>query len=294
MAAAKKSALGRGLDALISEPEETEITKNEAINEVELISIDVNPYQPRTNFDQETLDDLTSSILELGLIQPITVREMDNGRFQIISGERRVRASRNAGLSSIPAYIRKANDQGMLEMALVENIQRQDLDAIEIAISYQRLMEECNLIHEDLSKRVGKGRSTISNYLRLLKLPVEIQKGIRNKKIGMGHARALVVVDDTDMQLKISLKIIEEDLSVRKTEELVRKFTRDKDETAKPGKPAANEAKEYSGLEKHLIDYFDTPIQFKRAKNGKGQIVIHFASDDDLERIVGILDRLNK
>lgn len=294
MSAVKKSALGRGLGALISDPEENVVKKNDSIQEVELDLIDVNPFQPRTNFDEEALEDLTNSILELGLIQPITVREMDNGRYQIISGERRMRASKNAGLSSIPAYIRKANDQGMLEMALVENIQREDLDAIEIAISYNRLMEECNLNHEEMSKRVGKRRSTISNYLRLLKLPVEIQKGIRNKKIGMGHARALVVVDDADLQLKICLRIIEEDLSVRKTEEIVANYIKDQNESPKPKTAATSVPREYTELEQHLIKYFDTPIQFKRSKAGKGQIVIHFNSDDDLERIVGVLDRLNE
>jgi ParB family chromosome partitioning protein len=295
MSAAKKSALGRGLGALISDPEEQEvIKKNDAIQEVELASIDVNPFQPRTSFDEEALEDLTSSIQELGVIQPITIREMDNGRYQIISGERRMRASKNAGLKRIPAYIRKANDQGMLEMALVENIQREDLDAIEIAISYNRLMEECNLSHEEMSKRVGKQRSTITNYLRLLKLPVEIQKGIRNKKIGMGHARALVVVDDPDLQLKICLRIIEEDLSVRKTEEIVRNYVQEQNEGTKPKPSTTAVPKEYSELEQHLIKYFDSPIQFKRSKAGKGQIIIHFDSDDDLERIVGILDQLNK
>ena len=294
MVAAKKNALGRGLGALIDDVEETQAQRNEAIKEVELSSIEVNPFQPRTHFDEEALEDLTASIKTLGLIQPITVRELDNGRFQIISGERRMRASKNAGLTTVPAYIRKANDQAMLEMALVENIQREDLDAIEIAISYNRLMDECQLNHEEMSKRVGKRRSTITNYLRLLKLPAEIQKGIRNKKIGMGHARALVVVNDADLQLKICLRIIEEDLSVRKTEEIVRNYIKDQNEGPKAKPAVAAVPKEYTELEQHLIKYFDSPIQFKRSKAGKGQIIIHFDSDDDLERIVGILDRLNE
>lgn len=294
MSAAKKSALGRGLGALIEDPGKSNLQKNEAIKEVGLNLIDVNPFQPREYFDEEALQDLANSIKELGLIQPITIREMDNGRYQIISGERRVRASKMAGLEKVPAYIRKANDQSMLEMALVENIQREDLDAIEIAISYNRLMEECQLNHEEMSKRVGKRRSTITNYLRLLKLPAEIQKGIRNKKIGMGHARALVVVDDADIQLKICLRIIEDDLSVRKTEEIVRNYIQDQKEGVKPTTKSSASPKEYNELEQHLIKYFDSPIQFKRSKAGKGQIIIHFHSDDDLERIVGILDRLNQ
>ena len=295
MVAAKKSALGRGLGALIEDAGEKQQKKNEAINEVELNLIEVNPFQPRTHFDEEALQELTASIKELGLIQPITLRELDGSRYQIISGERRFRASKRAGLDRIPAYVRKANDQAMLEMALVENIQREDLDAIEVALSYQRLMDECSLTQDEMSKRVGKRRPTITNYLRLLKLPVEIQKGIKNHKIGMGHARALVMINNEDFQLKTCLRIIEEDLSVRKTEEIVRNFIKQQDQDDKPKKEVPQEeTKEYSELEQHLIKYFDAPIQFKRAKSGKGQIVIHFNTDDDLERIVGVLDRLNQ
>jgi len=224
---AKKSALGKGLGALIKQSE-TEIPERQAYStdKINIGDIEVNPYQPRTNFDQESLEELASSIRLLGIIQPITVREIDNGKYQIISGERRYRASLIAGLSEIPAYIRHADDSNMLEMALVENIQREDLDAIEIAISYQRLIDECQLTQENVSERVGKKRSTIANYLRLLKLPAEIQLSIRNGQISMGHARALVNVEQTDQQLQLFHSIIENGLSVRQVEITVRQINR--------------------------------------------------------------------
>jgi len=222
---AKKSALGKGLGALIKQSE-TEIPERQvySTDKINIGDIDLNPYQPRTNFDQESLEELASSIRLLGIIQPITVREIDNGKFQIISGERRYRASLMAGLTEIPAYIRHADDNNMLEMALVENIQREDLDAIEIAISYQRLIDECQLTQENVSERVGKKRSTIANYLRLLKLPAEIQLAIRYGQISMGHARALVNVEQTDQQLQLFHDIIENGLSVRQVETTVRKI----------------------------------------------------------------------
>jgi ParB family transcriptional regulator, chromosome partitioning protein len=292
---AKKNALGRGLGALIEEAEHSEVVVNDKPlsngTEIDINLVDTNPFQPRTIFDQEALDELASSIKEIGVIQPITVREMESGRYQLITGERRFRASRIAGLTHIPAYIRTANDQGMLEMALVENIQREDLNAVDIAISYQRLVEECSLTQEDLSVRVGKKRATVANYLRLLKLPAEIQVGIRDFKITMGHARALVSVEDPHDQLKLFYRIIEEELSVRKTEELARKA--EQDLVKKPeDKQEENTQKPYEDLRNQLSEFLNTKVSFNHNNNGSGKIIIPFRSDDELERIIGIFDRL--
>ena len=292
MTASKKTVLGRGLGALISDAESTN-KRNDIVDEISIDSIDVNPFQPRTTFDQEALNELSVSISELGVIQPITLRKMDNGRYQIITGERRTRAARMAGLKSIPAYVRTTDDQGMLEMALVENIQREDLDAIEIALSYNRLIEECDLTQERLSERVGKKRSTIANYLRLLKLPAEIQMGIRNKKISMGHAKAISSSNDTDLQLDICLRIIENDLSVRQTELLVKNLLEKENKIKTPPKDN-NNLTDYDKLREHLSNYFDTKVEFSRTNSGKGKIVIPFKSDEELEKIIGILDKLNK
>ena len=219
----RKNALGRGLGALIDGVEKEALEKKvEANMQIPVELIESNPFQPRTRFDEESLEELASSIRQLGLVQPITVRETGGGRFQLIAGERRLRAARLAGLTHVPAFIRTADDQAMLELALVENIQRVDLDAIDVAISYQRLIDECRLTQEEMSERVGKQRSTISNYLRLLKLPPEIQLGIKNKQLTMGHARTLINVDDPKKQIEVYYRIIDEDLSVRNTEELVR------------------------------------------------------------------------
>ncbi len=222
---AKKSALGKGLGALIKQSE-TEIPESRvnATNEIDIRNIEVNPYQPRTNFDQEALEELAASIRQLGIIQPITVREIEGGKYQIISGERRYRASLIAGLTEMPAYIRHADDNSMLELALVENIQREDLDAIEVAISYQRLIDECRLTQENVSDRVGKKRSTVANYLRLLKLPAEIQVAIRDRKLSMGHARALVNIEQPEHQLQLLHSIIDEGWSVRQVETAARKL----------------------------------------------------------------------
>jgi len=289
----KKSALGRGLGALIDDRDEYQTRpsrqENELSNEIELSKIEVNPFQPRTKFDEDALDELAKSIKEIGIVQPITVRKLNSNSYQLIAGERRFRASKIAGLTKIPAYIRLAEDDKMLEMALVENIQREDLDSIEVAISYQRLIDECDLTQESLSDRVGKKRSTISNYLRLLKLPAEIQKGIREKNILMGHARALVNVDNRDYQLSIYKMAVSEDLSVRKIEELARE--------ANNGTPVKEKAKpvrlaeEYESLKQHLSKHFDSKIDLKRNAKGKGQIIIPFKSDDDLERILSVLDK---
>jgi ParB family chromosome partitioning protein len=289
----KKNSLGRGLGALIEEAE-PEVQRVVGGTKVDIRLVDANPFQPRTVFDQEALEELTASIKELGVIQPITVREMETGRYQLITGERRFRAASAAGLTQIPAYVRTADDQGMLEMALVENIQREDLNAVDIAISYQRLVEECSLTQENLSLRVGKKRATVANYLRLLKLPAEIQVGLRENKISMGHARALVSIDDHHDQINLFYKVIEEELSVRKTEELARKIEENTIHREKP-QPAADIAKlpqPYEELKNQLADFFHTDIEFRRNTKGTGKIIIPFSSDDDLERIIGIFDRL--
>ena len=287
---AQKNALGRGLGALIEDADSPRFTVS-AINEIDIDQIEVNPFQPRKNFDEESLQELASSIREVGIIQPITVRELDTDKYQLITGERRYKAARMAGLKSIPAYVRKANDQNMLEMSLIENIQRVDLDSIEVAISYQRLIEECNLTQENLSERVGKKRSTITNYLRLLRLPAEIQLGIRDKIISMGHARAVINITDPETQLEIYRNILKNDLSVRKVEEMVRKLGTTS-ENPPQNKHVEVSLKEYETLRNHLADFFQTEVELKRNNKGNGKIVIPFKSDEDLERILAILDKL--
>ncbi|MGE0090028.1 MAG: ParB/RepB/Spo0J family partition protein [Bacteroidales bacterium] len=286
---AQRNALGRGLGALIDDAGQEHTVNADSVNEIEINRIEVNPFQPRTKFDEEALKELASSIKQLGIIQPITVRKIDDRKFQLITGERRLRAAQLAGLNKIPAFVRFANDQEMLEMALVENIQREDLDAIEVAISYQRLIEECKLTQESMSDRVGKKRSTISNYLRLLKLPAEIQLGIRDKKITMGHARALINVENEKTQLKVYYKIIDEDLSVRKTEDITRDINIPNPEVQKE---KVRLPEEYEQLKKHLADHFNSKIEFNRNNKGSGKIVIPFKSDEDLERIMGIIDKM--
>jgi ParB family chromosome partitioning protein len=286
----KKNALGRGLGALIDGADE-DMRAPDAINEIAVKDIETNPWQPRSNFDIEALDELAGSIRKFGLIQPITVRLLENGKYQLITGERRYRAAVQVGLHSIPAYIREANDQNMLEMALVENIQRTDLNAIEVAIGYQRLIEECNLTQENLSDRVGKKRATVSNYLRLLKLPAEIQLGIRENIISMGHARALINIEDAEDQLKAFKSIIKNDLSVRKVEEFVRKLQESKKLNTVPSPEEGT--KDYEMLKTHLSHHFGTSVGFTRNNKGAGKIVIPFKSDDELEKIIAILDRLN-
>lgn len=296
---AKKNALGRGLGALIEEASEP-VNKQEpaaaSINEIEIELIEVNPFQPRKHFDEEALNELAISIKELGIIQPITVRQLDNGKYQLITGERRFRASQRAGLKQIPAYIRKADDQAMLELALVENIQREDLDSIEVAISYQRLIDECSLTQENLSERVGKKRSTVANYLRLLKLPAEIQLGIRNRKLAMGHARALVNVDSAEIQLDIFNQIIEDDLSVRQVEELVRQLNEPQPEiiqVPKNGKPAKESLPaEFDSYKSQLCDIFNSKVELKRDNKGTGKIVIPFNTDSELIQIMSLVEKV--
>ena len=256
-------------------------------------SIDGNPFQPRSHFDEQSLEELAASIKKLGIVQPLTVRETAGGRYQLIAGERRLRAARLAGLTHVPAYIRTADDQAMLELALVENIQREDLDAMEVAISFQRLIEECRVTQEQLSDRVGKQRSTISNYLRLLRLPAEIQLGIRNKSIMMGHARTLVNIENPKAQMDVYYSIIDGELSVRQVEELVRSLQSKtiKDPVKTERKKKLNE--DFKQLSEHLDRIFSTKINFRINEQGKGKIVIPFENPEEMERILGLFDRLN-
>jgi len=290
----KKNALGRGLGALIEGVEKEALEKKvEANLDISVDSIDGNPFQPRTHFDEQALEELASSIRKLGIVQPLTVRETGNGRYQLIAGERRLRAARLAGLSHVPAYIRTADDQAMLELALVENIQREDLDAVEVAISFQRLIEECKLTQEQLSERIGKQRSTIANYLRLLRLPAEIQLGIRNKHVMMGHARTLVNIENPRTQMEVYYRIIDGDLSVRQVEELVRMLQTEKikDPAKRERKKKLNE--DFRQLSEHLNRIFSTKINFRINEQGKGKIVIPFENPEEMERILGLFDRLN-
>lgn len=289
----RKNALGRGLGALIEDVDHEKLEKLERINEVKIDKIAVNPFQPRSKIDEEALSELASSIKELGIIQPISVREIEGGTYQLITGERRLKAAMLAGLQKIPAYIRTADDQAMLELALVENIQREDLDAIEIAISYHRLIEECRLTQENLSERVGKKRSTVANYLRLLKLPAEIQLGIRERKISMGHARTLIGVDNPEKQIEVYYRIIREELSVRQTEELIRQLmTREIKSSVFRGK-RQQLAGEYQKLREQLSGFFSSNVQLRVNEQGKGKIIIPFESTKELEQIIDIFDRLN-
>lgn len=290
----KKNALGRGLGALIDGVEKEVLEKKvEANLDISVDSIEANPFQPRTTFDGQALEELAASIKKLGIVQPLTVREVTPGKYQLIAGERRLRAARLAGLALVPAYVRTANDQAMLELALVENIQREDLDAVEVAISFQRLIEECRLTQEQLSERVGKQRSTVANYLRLLRLPAEIQLGIRSKQLMMGHARALINIEDPRKQINAYYKIIEGELSVRQTEDLVRHLQTElvKDPEKSEKKKKLNN--DYSRLSEHLNKIFESKINFRINENGKGKIVIPFESPEEMERILGVFDRLN-
>jgi len=298
--ATKKQALGRGLSALLKDPE-NDIKSAEDKNadkvvgniiELDLTSIEVNPFQPRTSFNDETLQELATSIKEIGVIQPITVRKLDFDKYQLVSGERRFRASKLVGLKTIPAYIRIADDQESLTMALVENIQRQDLDPIEISLSYQRLIDEIQLTQEQLSDRVGKKRSTIANYLRLLKLDPIVQTGIRDGFISMGHGRALINIDDQQQQLDIYEKIIGDSLSVRNTEKLVRSL-HNKEEN--PGsQKTASKAPTYilKGI-KDFSEYFGAKIDVKVSSNGRGKLIIPFSSEEDFKRLKKLIDSEN-
>lgn len=289
----KRSGLGRGLGALLEDSGEKQkisgagATVKGAINEIDISKIEANPWQPRTEFDEEALNDLAESIRVQGIIQPITVRALSEHEFQLISGERRLQASKKAGLASIPAYIRVADDQQMLEMALIENIQREDLNAIEIALSYQRLLSECNLKQEELGDRVGKNRSTVTNYLRLLKLPPAIQIALRDGTLSMGHARALISIEDVSLQLDIFHQIVKNELSVRKVEELVRSASHKNGKETKPSSPVNYEIKD---LQTKLSSHFGSKIQVNANAQNKGEIKIPFSSTEDLNRILEILE----
>ncbi len=283
----KKKALGRGLGALIDTSPEVETEGSSIIGEVPLDQIEANPYQPRTVFNEEALEELAGSIREVGVIQPVTLRQVSEERYQLIAGERRFRASKLAGLTKIPAYIRLAEDEAIMEMALIENIQREDLDAIEIALSYQGLMDECKYTQDQLATRVGKKRATVANYLRLLRLPAEIQMGVRDKKIQMGHARALLGLNDPTVQLQVYAQILAEDLAVRKVEAIIRDWD-------KPGnsskKKIIDSSEEYAELKNYLTEFFGANVGFERKNSGKGKITIHFTADDELEQIIARLD----
>ncbi len=295
---AKRNALGRGLAALLDTEDERAPKKEVAgesgqisgINEILIENIEVNPFQPRTHFDQEALKELAESIKVQGIIQPITVRQLNQDKFQLISGERRFQASKLAGLTQIPAYVRTADDQQMLEMALIENIQRENLNALEIALSYQRLISECSLKQEELGDRVGKNRTTVNNYLRLLKLPPDIQAAVRDNRITMGHARALITIDNIEDQLDLFKKIIEGDLSVRKVEELVRDFGKPAEKQNTKETKASPVGYEIQNLQTRMSSHFGTKVSIKADKNNKGEIKIPFVSAEDLNRILEVLN----
>jgi ParB family chromosome partitioning protein len=305
MSAEKRNALGRGLSALLNDSESVNQNQNNnnnktnvssgpevgslgSVNEIKLSEIEVNPFQPRTDFDQDALAELADSIKLQGLIQPITVRRLNAHSYQLISGERRFRASKLAGLTQIPVYIRTANDQQMLEMALIENIQRENLNAIEVALSFQRMIEECSLKQEELGVRVSKNRSTVTNYLRLLKLPPSIQASIRDGELTMGHAKALITIEDPAKQIYIHQHIIQQGLSVRKTEELVRDMQKAPEK--KEGKQPEPISFQIQKIQDDLASKFSTRVKLKIAGQGRGTIEIPFLSESDLSRILEIMD----
>jgi ParB family chromosome partitioning protein len=297
MAKMKKKELGKGIRALLSNaeskasPKEQQEIVKELSNSIAMIPLDqieINPFQPRTQFDAEELNALAQSIETHGIIQPLTLRRLGPDSFQIISGERRFRAASQAGLEKVPAYIRLADDQEMLEMALVENIQRQDLNAIEVAISYQRLMDECNLTHDTLSERVGKNRSTVTNYIRLLKLTPEIQQAIKDREISMGHARALAGMSNVDQQLYVFKSVLKDGLSVRATENLIKSVQKNKKSST--SKSSQSLHPEIRKIQDRLSDRFQAPIRIQRSAKGKGKIVINFENDDRFNEILDILD----
>ncbi len=289
----KYNALGRGLDALIS-TEEVRPQGSSTINEIAIDLIEANPNQPRREFDQQALQELATSIREIGIIQPITLRQVEDNRFQIIAGERRWRASQLAGLKAIPAYIRTISDENVMEMALVENIQREDLNAIEIALAYQHLLDNDGMTQEKVSERVGKSRAAIANYLRLLRLPAQIQLSLQNKELDMGHARALLALNSPSMQIRLYKEIMKHNYSVRKVEEMVNILNNGEDiQTATKtlhGKTSLPE--EYEVLKKRIADKLSTNVQMSCSAKGKGKITIPFASDEELERIITLLDKI--
>lgn len=290
----KFPALGRGLDALI-QTEDVHTEGSSSMSEIDLSLIHPNPNQPRHEFDPDALQELADSIKEIGIIQPITIRQQDDGTYEIIAGERRWRASQAAGLKTIPAYVLTADDENVMEMALIENIQRQDLNALEIALAYQHLLEQYNLTQDRLSERVGKKRATVTNYLRLLKLPASIQMALQNREIDMGHARALLTLDNPSLQLKVFAEIQRDHLSVRKVEELVKRLAEGETVSISGQKLRPRKAqlsREYSQLRDSLSECFKTKVQFTCSEKGKGKITIPFANEEEMERIVALLDKL--
>lgn len=295
--ALKRNALGRGLDSLIS-MNEIQTSGSSEINDIDLELIQPNPDQPRTTFDAEALEELAASIRELGVIQPLSLRRLDDGRYQIIAGERRWRAARMAGLRRVPAYVRTATDSEITEMALIENIQREDLNAIEVALTFKKLIDQYSLTQDRLSERVGKKRATIANHLRLLRLPAEIQLGLRDRRIDMGHARALLTLENPKHQLKLYQHILDEGLSVRRVEELAKEMQEAVDRGEKPviakKKAAADAANihDYDFFRRDLESYFSTPVKFQRKADGKGSITLRFSNDDELLQLVSLFEKL--
>lgn len=297
MSKVQKDALGKGIRALLGgineELEEKDVAGKEqehlgSVVKIALDKIEVNPFQPRANFDEEALGELSDSIRIHGVVQPITVRKIAGDKYQLISGERRLRASKLAGLKEVPVYIRMANDQESLEIALIENIQREDLNAIEIGINYQRLLDECKLSHEDLAKRIGKKRTTVTNYLRLLKLPPDVQVGIRSGKVSMGHARAIAGVEDVALQLSLFKDIVQKDLSVRQVEQLVQSLQEKKKIAPKAATAADPEIKR---IEDRLSSHLSTKVSIKQTAAGNGEITLAYYTIDDLNRIIEKLDK---
>ena len=286
---------GRGLDALIDTHSEVHTEGSSNLNEVEISAIDPNPNQPRREFDQEALQELAMSIRELGIIQPITLRKMEGGRYQIIAGERRWRASQLAGLTKIPAYIVTVEDQNAMEMALVENIQREDLNAIEIALAYQHLAETTGMTQAKISERVGKSRAAVTNYMRLLKLPAQVQMALKNHEIEMGHARALLAIDSPSQQIKLFREVQQQQYSVRKVEELINDLKSGDDVKTAKGKITAKTQlpEEFNILKDRLAQFFQTKVQMTCSPKGKGKITLHFDNEEQLERIMNTLDSVN-
>lgn len=289
--AIKRNALGRGLDSLIS-MDDVPASGSTAINDIPLELITPNPDQPRTHFDNDALEELASSIRELGIIQPLSLRKTGPSSYQIIAGERRFRAAKMAGLVSVPAYIRTANEAELTEMALIENIQREDLNAIEIALTFRKLIEQYSLTQERLSERIGKKRATVANFLRLLRLPAEVQLGLRDRRIDMGHARALLSIDDPKLQLKLYNEILAQGLSVRRVEELAKKYQQaalnGENPPKKDDKRFSN--KDFDILRDHLSHRFSTPVKVSCDASGKGKISFAFRNDDELQRLIAIFD----
>ncbi|MBS7372565.1 MAG: ParB/RepB/Spo0J family partition protein [bacterium] len=290
--AVKRNALGRGLDSLIS-MDDVQPSGSSAINEIAIHLIKPNPDQPRTNFNEEALEELATSIREHGIIQPLTVRAADAGTYMIISGERRFRAAKLAGLESVPAYVRTANDSQITEMALIENIQREDLNAIEIALTFRKLIDQYELTQERLSERIGKKRATIANFLRLLKLPAEVQLGLRDKTVDMGHARALLSVEKPTQQLRLYNEILKKGLSVRQVEQRAKEINEESanGDAPKPGKEKSRSS-EFDVLKKHLSKSFGVPVNMSCSANGKGKITFQFSNEAELERIIALFDTL--